>query len=391
MAKKAKNGNDINIQALGAGDYGASKHLDFSEGWLGRAVKTIGEGLDTGGALLTQVLPGIITYGVKRGIDQFEEPSKRYTGTLSDWVTKDGWIADLRKDMTGRVVNYGDPYEINTLFDVLSPSYNPSVAAEYGDDNAWTRTKAMFSSAWDFVVKPALLGEFSKVGANALMTVGEGFDALSNPVKAAFAYKGSPFYQDSYFEDYDTALSYVSQVSQEQCQVNYDENGDVVGYTVLHPDTGKVVKITTNDYENYVAIVNSGRTANIADMNTWERVLSAIGIGEHGRINYNIDTGSTGADILSEVLLDPSTYITWGVAALRKPLMKATKTATKEVLTEFAAKGSKEFSEAVLKAGEDKIVREVLDAYTQKSIVIAANSDVLPAVQQVLKEASKIF
>ena len=128
-------------------------------------------------------------------------------------------------------------------------------------------------------------------------------------------------------------MSYVNQVSQEQCQVNYDENGDVVGYTVSHPDTGKVVKITTDDYENYVAIVNSGRTANIADMNTWERVMSAIGIGEHGRINYIIDTGSTGADILSEILLDPSTYITWGVAALRKPLMKATKTATKESCT----------------------------------------------------------
>ena len=388
MAKKAKNGNDINIQALGAGDYGAGKHLDFSDGWLGRAVKTIGEVLDTGGALLTQVIPGIVTYGVKRGIDQFEEPSKRYTGTLSDWVTKDGWIADLRKGVTGGVVNSGDPYEINTILDVLSPSYNPTVAAKYGDDNAWTRTKAMFSSAWDFIAKPMLLGEFSKAGVNTLMMVGEGLDAIANPIKAAFAYEGSPLYQDSYFEDYDVALAYVNQVSQEQCQVNYDENGDVVGYTVLHPDTGKVVKITTHDYENYVAIVNSGRTANIADMNTWERVLSAIGIGEQGRVNYNIDTGSTGVDILSEILLDPTTYLSFGVAALRKPLIKATKTATKEVLTEFAAKGSKEFSEAVLKAGEDKIVREVLDAYTQKAITIAANSDVLPAVQQVLKEAS---
>ena len=384
----AKNGNDIKIQALGAGDYGAGKHLDFSEGWLGRAVKTIGEVLDTGGALLTQVIPGIITYGVKRGIDQFEEPSKRYTGTLSDWVTKDGWIADLRKDVTGGVVNSGDPYEINTILDVISPSYNPTVAAKYGDDNAWTRTKAMFSSAWDFFAKPMLLGEFSKVGINALMSVSEGLDAVANPIKAAFAYEGSPLYQDSYFEDYNVALSYVSQVSQEQCQVNYDDNGDVVGYTVLHPETGKVVKITTNDYENYVAIVNSGRTANIADMDLWERLKSSVGLGEHGRINYNIDTSSTGADILSEILLDPTTYLSFGVAALRKPLIKATKTATKEVLTEFAAKGSKEFSEAVLKAGEDKIVREVLDAYTQKSIVIAANSDVLPAVQQVLKEAS---
>ena len=136
MAKKAKNGNDIKIQGLGAGDYGASKHLDFSAGWLGRALKTIGEVLDTGGALLTQVIPGIVTYGVKRGIDQLEEPSKRYTGSLSDWVTKDGWVANLREGATGSVANYGDPYEINTIFDVLSPSYNPSVAAEYGDDNA---------------------------------------------------------------------------------------------------------------------------------------------------------------------------------------------------------------------------------------------------------------
>ena len=33
----AKNGNDIKIHAFGASGYDADKHLDISDGWLGRA------------------------------------------------------------------------------------------------------------------------------------------------------------------------------------------------------------------------------------------------------------------------------------------------------------------------------------------------------------------
>ena len=371
------------IHALGAGDYSSK-----NKGTFGDVVSQIPAVLDTIGALFTKVLPGIITYGANEVVDLFRPENEQYNGTLNDWMTKDGWVAKLRGDSTGSVVNYEDPYEINTILDAVAPGHNSAVAAKYGEDNALNRVKAMFEGVRDFTIKPLLLGEFGKLGINTLMSLGEGLDAIANPVKAALAFKGSPFYQDSYFEDYDVALSYVEQVSQELCQVNYDENGDAVGYTVKHPVTGKIVNITTNDYENYVAIVNAGRTANIADMNTLERVKSAVGLGDHGRINYSIDTGNTVTDILGEVLLDPTSYASLGVLALRKPLIKATKAATKSVLTEFAATGSKEFSEAVLKAGEEKIVREVLDAYTAKTIKLAKNSDALPVVQKILKEAS---
>lgn len=371
------------IHALGAGDYSSK-----NKGTLGDVVSQIPAVLDTIGALFTKVLPGIITYGANEVVDLFRPENEQYNSTLNDWMTKDGWVAQLRGDNTGSVVNYEDPYEINTILDAIAPGHNSAVAAKYGEDNVLNRVKATFSSVYDFTIKPLLLGEFSKLGINTLMSLGEGLDAIANPVKAALAFKGSPFYQDSYFENYDVALSYVEQVSQELCQVNYDENGDAIGYTVKHPITGKIVNITTNDYENYVAIVNAGRTANISDMNTLERVKSAVGLGDHGRINYSIDTGNTATDILGEVLLDPTSYASFGVLALRKPLIKATKAATKSVLTEFAATGSKEFSEAVLKAGEEKIVREVLDAYTAKTIKLAKNSDALPVVQKILKEAS---
>ena len=371
------------IHALGAGDYSSK-----NKGTFGDVVSQVPAVLDTIGALFTKVLPGIITYGANEVVDLFRPENEQYNGTLNDWMTKDGWVAQLRGDNTGSVVNYEDPYEINTILDAIAPGHNSAVAAKYGKDNALNRVKATFSSVYDFTIKPLLLGEFGKLGINTLMSLGEGLDAIANPVKAALAFKGSPFYQDSYFEDYDVALSYVEQVSQELCQVNYDENGDAIGYTVKHPVTGKIVNITTNDYENYVAIVNAGRTANIADMNTLERVKSAVGLGDHGRINYSINTGNTVTDILGEVLLDPTSYASFGVLALRKPLIKATKAATKEVLTEFAATGSKEFSEAVLKVGEEKIVHEVLDAYTAKTIKLAKNSDALPVVQNILKEAS---
>lgn len=371
------------IHALGAGDYGSK-----NKGTFGDVVSQVPAVLDTIGALFTKVLPGIITYGANEVVDLFRPENEQYNGTLNNWINKDGWIAQLRGDSTGSVVNYEDPYEINTILDAIAPGHNSAVAAKYGKDNALNRVKATFSSVYDFTIKPLLLGEFGKLGINTLMSLGEGLDAIANPVKAALAFKGSPFYQDSYFEDYDVALSYVEQVSQELCQVNYDENGDAIGYTVKHPVTGKIVNITTSNYENYVAIVNAGRTANIADMNTLERVKSAVGLGDYGRINYSIDTGNTATDILGEVLLDPTSYASFGLLALRKPLIKATKAATKSVLTEFAATGSKEFSEAVLKAGEEKIVREVLDAYTSKTIKLAKNSDVLPVVQKILKEAS---
>ena len=371
------------IHALGAGDYSSK-----NKGTFGDVVSQVPAVLDTIGALFTKVLPGIITYGANEVVDLFRPKNEQYNGTLNDWVTKDGWVAQLRGDSTGSVVNYEDPYEINTILDAIAPGHNSAVAAKYGEDNALNRVKAMFTSVRDFTIKPLLLGEFGKLGINTLMSLGEGLDAVANPVKAALAFKGSPFYQDSYFEDYDVALSYVEQVSQELCQVNYDENGDAIGYTVKHPVTGKIVNITTNDYENYVAIVNAGRTANIANMNTLERVKSAVGLGDRGRINYNIDTGSTVTDFLGEFLLDPSMWLTLGASFAGKGAVKATKAATKTVLTEFAATGSKEFSEAVLKAGEEKIVREVLDAYTSKTITLAKNSDALPVVQKILKEAS---
>ena len=371
------------IHALGAGDYSSK-----NKGTFGDVVSQIPAVLDTIGALFTKVLPGIITYGANEVVDLFRPENEQYNGTLNDWMTKDGWIAQLRGDSTGSVVNYEDPYEINTILDAIAPGHNSAVAAKDGEDNALNRVKAMFTSVRDFTIKPLLLGEFGKLGINTLMSLGEGFDVIANPVKAALAFKGSPFYQDSYFEDYDVALSYVEQVSQELCQVNYDENGDAIGYTVKHPVTGKIVNITTNDYENYVAIVNAGRTANIANMNTLERVKSAVGLGDHGRINYNIDTGSTVTDFLGEFLLDPSMWLTLGGSFAGKGAVKATKAATKTVLTEFAATGSKEFSEAVLKVSEEKLVREVLDAYTAKTIKLAKNSDALPVVQKILKEAS---
>ena len=374
------------IHALGAGD-----HSSKNKGTLGDVVSQIPAVLDTIGALFTKVLPGIITYGANEVVDLFRPENEQYNGTLNDWMTKDGWVATLQNKVgssdKSMVISSNDPYEINSVLDAIAPGYNSAIAKKYGDDNAINRTKEYFSGAYNFYIRPLLLGDFSVAGINALTSLGEGLDAVSNIVKAALAYKGSPLYQDSYFEDYDTALSYVAQVSQGLCDVVYNADGDVQEYVVLHPETGAPTRITPADFENYTAIVNSGRTANIADMNTLDRVKSAIGLGNNGRINYTVNTGNLGTDILGEILVDPTTYLTLGAGGVAKLQKIANKAATKEVLGTLSKK-SPAVAKAVLKIGEDNLVRDVIDAANERVIRVAKNSDAVPMMQHFLKEAS---
>ena len=374
------------IHALGAGDYGSK-----NKGTLGDVVSQIPAVLDTIGALFTKVLPGIITYGANEVADLFRPENKQYNGTLNDWMTKDGWVATLQNKIgssdKSMVISQNDPYEINSVLDAVAPGYNSAIAKKYGDDNAINRTKEYFSGAYNFYIRPLLLGNFSVAGINALTSIGEGLDAVSNVVKAALAYEGSPLYQDSYFESYDVALSYVDQVSQGLCEVVYNADGDVQKYGVLHPKTGALTYITPADFENYTAIVNSGRTANIADMNTLDRVKSAIGLGNNGRVNYTVNTGNLGTDILGEILVDPTTYLSLGAGGAVKLLKSANKAATKEVLGTLSKK-SPAVAKAVLKIGEDNLVRDVIDAANERVIRVAKNSDAIPMMQHFLKEAS---
>ena len=374
------------IHALGAGDYSSK-----NKGTFGDVVSQIPAVLDTIGALFTKVLPGIITYGANEVVDLFRPKNEQYNGTLNDWMTKDGWVATLQNKVgssnKSMVISQNDPYEINSVLDAIAPGYNSAIAKKYGDDNAINRTKEYFSGAYNFYIRPLLLGNFSVAGINALTSVGEGLDALANIVKASLAYEGSPLYQDSYFEDYDVAASYVDQVSQGLCEVVYNADGDVQKYGVLHPETGALIYITPSDFENYTAIVNSGRTANIADMNTLERVKSAIGFGNHGRINYTVNTGNLGTDVLGEILLDPTTYLSLGAGGAVKLLKSANKAATKEVLGTLSKK-SPAVAKAVLKIGEDNLVRDVIDAANERVIRVAKNSDAIPMMQHFLKEAS---
>ena len=151
------------IHALGAGDYSSK-----NKGTFGDVVSQIPAVLDTIGALFTKVLPGIITYGANEVVDLFRPENKQYNGTLNDWMTKDGWVATLQNKVgssdKSMVISQNDPYEINSVLDAIAPGYNSAIAKKYGDDNAINRTKEYFSGAYNFYIRPLLLGEFSVAG-----------------------------------------------------------------------------------------------------------------------------------------------------------------------------------------------------------------------------------
>ena len=201
------------IHALGAGDYGSKNKVT-----LGDVASQVPAVLDTVGKLVTNVIPGIITYGVKKAVNAFAPQAAQNNVSLYDWMTKSGWVAQLQGKIDlgadAGLISMQDPYQINSALDLLAPSYNPNVAKKYGQDTALTRITAGLDSYKRYILNPMLKGEFSKVGINTLMSLGEGFNMLANPIKAALAFKGNPLYRDAYFEDYDTALSYVSQVAQ---------------------------------------------------------------------------------------------------------------------------------------------------------------------------------
>lgn len=374
------------IHALGAGDYGSKNKVT-----LGDVVSQVPAVLDTVGKLVTNVIPSIITYGVKEAINAFAPQAAQNNVSLYDWMTKSGWVAQLQSKIDlgadAGLISAQDPYQINSALDLLAPGYNPDVAKKYGKDTALTRIVAGLDSYKKYILNPMLKGEFSKVGINALMSLGEGLNMLANPIKAALAFEGNPLYRDAYFEDYDTALSYVSQVAQGQCETVYDENGDVAYYKVIDPKTNQIKSISTEDYESYSLIVNTGRTANIKDLNVWERLASSIGAGDNGRVEYNFDSGSLLADFIGEVAVDPSTWFTFGLSSLGKAGVKATRAGVKDAL-KIAGSQSDEIAAGIMRVGEDRIFAAANKFLAEKEISVAAKSDIAPVLARFLKDAS---
>lgn len=374
------------IHALGAGDYGSKNKVT-----LGDVASQVPAVLNTVGKLVTNVIPGIITYGVKEAVNAFAPQAAQNNVSLYDWMTKSGWVAQLQGKIDlgadAGLISMQDPYQINSALDLLAPGYNPSIAKKYGQDTALTRIAAGLDSYKRYILNPMLKGEFSKVGINTLMSLGEGFNMLANLIKAPLAFKGNPLYRDAYFEDYDTALSYVSQVAQGQCETVYDENGDVAYYKVIDPKTNQIKSISTEDYKSYSLIVNTGRTANIKDLNVWERLASSIGAGDNGRIEYNFDSGSLLADFIGEVAVDPSTWFTFGLSSLGKAGVKATRAGVKDAL-KIAGSQSDEIAAGIMRVGEDRIFAAANKFLAEKEISVAAKSSIAPVLERFLKDAS---
>ena len=167
----------------------------------------------------------------------------------------------------------------------------------------------------------------------------------------------------------------------------YDENGDVAYYKVIDPKTNQIKSISTEDYKSYSLIVNTGRTANIKDLNVWERLASSIGVGDNGRIEYNFDSGSLLADFIGEVAVDPSTWFTFGLSSLGKAGVKATRAGVKDAL-KIVGSQSDEIAAGVARVGEDRIFAAANKFLAEKEISVAAKSDIAPVLERFLKEAS---
>lgn len=178
-------------------------------------------------------------------------------------------------------------------------------------------------SAWDYYkdsyVKPLFEGDFKRVFVNALTAVGEDLDIVANPIKGMI-------------NEADSGLaSAVAGIA-----------GAVVGGVAVFATGGTaLVPILSG------AAVGAGVSAASAALLTdSEKALlgagRAIGVTGEGRYNYNLETGHWLTDIVSEIVIDPFNWVTFGQKAaahmVSKEMSEALGKATGKTLNQVAAK-----------------------------------------------------
>ena len=205
-----------------------------------------------------------------------------------------------------------DPTQLNTVLDVLFN--NAALQKAYGKHNISARLKAVRDIAKYQYFKPMLHGQFGVVGWNTLNSLGESVDVFGNITKSVVA----PYIDTTAGIDYNHAAQVVEQVNKGQ------------GHEYVRPDGTKTYTVVINgvpegytdeEVDQFKEVVNSGNSVNIAKLTTKERLQASIGYGKYGRINFQSHLGQTGVnigDIVTETLLDPTTWFTLGKSAAEK-------------------------------------------------------------------------
>ena len=281
-------------------------------------------------------------------------------------------------DASQYLSRFNDPFAINSILDVISNE--AALIKHYGSSDISSRFKALRDLFWLRTWKPISQGDFGTAALNLIPAITEPLDVLGNIAKALL----SPiFASDAAQVDYDTAEQILVHHATKPAPVLWDEKGRPISYSAYV--NGKHYRYSNRELAMYENIVNSGRTVNPYKLTTSERLKASIGLGEHGRINFNYDTNSLLVDMFLEIITDPQTIISIGAGALtgvvENSLEKSVKTFLKEGDTALlrAMPGlSKETANDILtmvaKQTSDKAVyKQVTEYLLNKEITIAAN------------------
>lgn len=213
----------------------------------------------------------------------------------------------VQESQDSGLVKLNDPYQLNTVLDVL---FNTAgLKKTYGNASLSSRLKAVRDISLNQYIKPILRGDFGIVGLNTLIGFGEVTDVLGNITKSLVANN----IDKTANVDYNYAKQAIDLIDNKKAYIDEQTSGETT-YTFYINGMPKV--LTEKEVKMYRDLVNSGNTVNISKLTTGERFKASIGIGDYGRINFQSNQGNLFTDIVTEVLLDPETWVTLGKSAI---------------------------------------------------------------------------
>ena len=262
-----------------------------------------------------------------------------------------------------------NPLAINSVLDATMNE--AALRYRYGKDYQTriapgTRAKALLDHVNEAYIQPMTKGKFGQAGVNALTGIGEDLDVFDNVAKAVLAPIINKPADSTNYADAEYALQQIN-------QGNY--NTSATG-TVVQDPTGKYHTYDAKDVEILKSIVNGGRHVNPYNLTLSDRVKAAVGIGDYGRVNYNYATGSTIGNMLCEVVLSPSNWVTMGASAMEKQVAAKVTEATKAIdfsgMSDPLAKTMQKIALDISAQDDVRsgLVKEALDLYKAKTVKV---------------------
>jgi hypothetical protein len=291
------------------------------------------------------------------------------------------------------MASWNDPYQINSLLDVLFNS--AAIKRKYGDSSLASHLHAAWDMMNDYSIQPIMHGNFAALGLNTLNSLNELVGMPVNLVKALTI--GGNTEADKV--DYDMAAQFVANSTNQNNQYIGPDGKKHYVYNY----NGQTYNYSEKDLKVYEEIVNSGRTVNPYKLTAGERVKAALGFGDYGQINYAYKTGGGWVpDMLLEIISDPITWITLGTGAAASAAGRASidvaKSAFRDIesvmMRNAASDAEKEFVKGLLskvaEGAESKIFKkEVVNYIRQKSVTMSLNKDGVNWITDVLGNAVK--